>query len=492
MKNDKKVAIKTQIWIWDNQDEGMFYYKIDKNDKSKKKHFNFELDGINYFFIKTENNNIKWIKDHKEFNSNDEIQFRVRKSFKKNIYEIINPININKSEYSNFYLNDKIWYPVKSSTYPEGNNQNYILNEKDIIKLGRKKYIVNKMYFKEEKGKIKDDNFNKNNNISYISYINKNSKSIFNIDIKINQYIINNNKYYEKVNEDENDNISKNETSPESGNKKKSISGKEIKNGAMNKIRNLNETMNESGNKNESINESGNKSSINKSENKNSINKSENKNSINESGNKNETINENKNKYGKCWSCSGLFSSKNNPLICLCDCRDYIHYECLKVYLSSKLIITENLKKTVTTYRCEKFNCDICLKPYRLRFRIPEFDKTYELIDLTLPKETDYICLESLDYIKYNNNIKILHIVKLIDEEIAIGRQDYNDIIDNDISISREHAILRYNKNNGNLFLENTNGKFGTLVLVRGNIKITEEKNFFQSGKAYISTEVKA
>ncbi len=124
MKNDKKVAIKIQIWIWDNQDEGMFYYKIDKNDKSKKKHFNFELDGINYFFIKTENNNIKWIKDHKEFNSNDEIQFRVRKSFKKNIYEIINPININKSEYSNFYLNDKIWYPVKSSTYPEGNKIN--------------------------------------------------------------------------------------------------------------------------------------------------------------------------------------------------------------------------------------------------------------------------------------------------------------------------------------------------------------------------------
>ena len=36
MKNDKKVAIKIQIWIWDNQDEGMFYYKIDKNDKSKK------------------------------------------------------------------------------------------------------------------------------------------------------------------------------------------------------------------------------------------------------------------------------------------------------------------------------------------------------------------------------------------------------------------------------------------------------------------------
>jgi pSer/pThr/pTyr-binding forkhead associated (FHA) protein len=65
--------------------------------------------------------------------------------------------------------------------------------------------------------------------------------------------------------------------------------------------------------------------------------------------------------------------------------------------------------------------------------------------------------LESLDYIKGNKNIKIFYIVKLIDEEITIGRQDYNDIIDNDISISQKYALLRYNKNYGNLFLEDNN-----------------------------------
>ena len=85
----------------------------------------------------------------------------------------------------------------------------------------------------------------------------------------------------------------------------------------------------------------------------------------------------------------------------------------MREYLKSKLIISENFKKTVTTYRCKHFNCEVCNKPYYLKFRIPEFDKTYELIDLTLPEEKDYICLESLDYIKDNNNIKTLHIVKL-------------------------------------------------------------------------------
>ena len=98
----------------------------------------------------------------------------------------------------------------------------------------------------------------------------------------------------------------------------------------------------------------------------------------------------------------------------------------------------------------------MCLKPYHLRFRIPEFDKTYELIDLNLPEETDYFCLESLNYIKdNNNNNKTVQIVQLNDEEINIGRNNFNDIIDNDLSVSREHAVLKYNKDNRTLFLEN-------------------------------------
>jgi len=152
--------------------------------------------------------------------------------------------------------------------------------------------------------------------------------------------------------------------------------------------------------------------------------------------------------------------------------------------------VTENSKRTVTTYTIEKFNCDICLKPYQLRFRIPEFDRIYELIDLNLPEETDYICLESLDFIKDNNNIKKVHIVKLINEKINIGRNNGNDIIDDDISVSSDHAVLKYNKNNKSLFLENKNGKYGTLVLVRGNIKIREEKAYFQILNTHISMEL--
>ena len=157
--------------------------------------------------------------------------------------------------------------------------------------------------------------------------------------------------------------------------------------------------------------------------------------------------------------------------------------------MNPKIKKTENSKNNIKTYSYSKLNCDTCSKPYQLRFRIPELYKTYELIDL--PKEKDYIFLESLDNIKSNNNNKIFHIVQLNDKgEVHIGRNKCNDIIDDDLSVSREHALIKYNKYNKSLFLENKNGKFGTLVLVRGNIKIREEKTYFQILNTHISMEL--
>ena len=441
-----ELELLMKVKIWKNQyANGMFNYKNVNNDEYKNEYF--ELKVKDCFFLKNIDNDVICVKDYRELNLNkpEEILFRIRKSLKNNNYEVINPIiplKINTSKYSNDYLKYKIWYPVKSlRNNSEGNNQNYNLNINDIIKLGKNIYLVDKLniVLKEEKDNIKDDNFNKNNNISYISSINKNSKSIFNIDITPNQYKIidhKNNINNEKV-------IAINEP--------------KIKNENENEYKSFSESDNDYDNDNDSNN--------------------------NDSKSENEDI--------KCYSCLNSDSDKNNPLICLCNCHSYIHYECLKKHLLSKITVIENFKKTVTTYICQKFNCDSCLKPYHSRFRIPEFDKIYELIDLTFPEESDYICLESLNYIRNNENIKILYIVQLIDQEINIGRQDYNDIIDNDTSISREHAVLRYNKNNGNLFLEDRNGKYGTLVLVRGNIKIKKEKTFVQIGNTYISIELK-
>ena len=411
------------------------YFEVPKDNPENKK--NKKLQKINYahkdgFLFISEDNKIKYLEKHKDFNpKGNYIVCRIRKSFKTGVYEAINPIKklkINISGLINLY--DYLWYPIKSSEYcGKENKEDYILNENEIIILGKRIYFC--LLIKGQSLINNDDNFN--NNISNIII----SKSILIIDIETNQYKINDNKSNETVDE---------------------VNRQQIK------------CLNE--NKNKISYESG-RETFSKSENKSST---EIKNLEYESDN-------------KCDLCGETNSDKDNPLICLCNCHNYIHYKCLKEYFKSKIIVSEYSK--VTTYRCEEFNCYNCKKRYYSRFRIPEFNKTYELIDFTIPEKTNYIFLESLNDINDKKQLYILHIVKLIDEEITIGSENYNDIVIKDDSISSEHAILKYNKKNGILVLENKGETLGTLVLVRENIKITEEKQLFKIGDTKISMKLK-
>ena len=61
--------------------------------------------------------------------------------------------------------------------------------------------------------------------------------------------------------------------------------------------------------------------------------------------------------------------------------------------------------------------------------------------------------LESLDYIKDSKNLKLIHLIQFKDDKIYIGRHTLNDIIDNDISVSRFHSVLKYDRENGNILL---------------------------------------
>ena len=143
------IVMECQIWNDDNED-GLFNYN---SDESERNYLKLIKNIENFFVIITKNNEIKCIINHKELNPNekDAILFRMRKSFKNYNYEMINPIlehKINISEINKHFLNDKIWYSVKSlENNDEGNNQNYYLNKNDIIKLGRRKFIVLKRHF---------------------------------------------------------------------------------------------------------------------------------------------------------------------------------------------------------------------------------------------------------------------------------------------------------------------------------------------------------
>ena len=425
-------AVDICIKTWKNDSNGIFCYK---SESSQILQVNNKITK-NIYFIRRKNNRIKTINQNSDYDDEDEILFHIRKSFKTHQFEIVNPVRklLKKNQYNINGLNGRMWYIVKSKNDNDNNNNNYEidnedynLNENDIIKLGRRKFEIVKKNINSNKGNYDNDKENYN-----ISEMNRKKGSIFDIDLAPEHYKITENEKEIKENSDKKS-LKTNDITPENFH----LNNKDV-DLKINSLDNYEEDFN---------------------------------------NNENEEL---------CRICFDGKSTKENPKICLCQCKDYIHYECLKRYMSTKLEIHENEKGNVKTYNCNKFNCDVCLSPYPLSFRIAEFNKIYELIDLNMPKELDYVILESLDYIKDDGNIKTVHLVELNDEEINIGRYDTNDIVDTDISVSRRHAIMKYNKETGKLYLENLSEKFGTLVLIKGNIKMKEEKIHFQVGKSYI------
>ena len=71
-------------------------------------------------------------------------------------YILMNPIpkNLKLKEDNLEYLNNKMWYVLRTINPDSADNNNndcneeYYLNENDIIKIGRMKYNVNKIYIK--------------------------------------------------------------------------------------------------------------------------------------------------------------------------------------------------------------------------------------------------------------------------------------------------------------------------------------------------------
>ena len=388
-----------------SKNNGLFDY----NPKTRRiKIIELTIPNDNAYIIKQNvNNTYKVINKLSEFNSNDDNQilFHLRKSFKKNCYEIINPIKkCNQIQKNSEYikdLNNRFWYVIRSKNPKnpknEENDEDYVLNENDIIKLGEKKYEVTKIRINKS-----DDNyggFRESNNYN-ISEINKKAGSIFKYDIKKDKYRV----------------------------------------------------------------------TLESLENKDCEKEGE-----------------------HCWICLETSSTSiDNPLVNICKCKNkFVHYLCFKQYLQTKIKISENFKHTVYTYYWDKINCDMCLTPYPTRFKISEFNKEYELIDLNLPEEFDYMVLESLDFVKEKDNIKRIHVIQLMKDEIYIGRNGTNDVIDEDFTISRNHAILKFNRFEGEVVLENRSETYGTLVLIKGNIKMKRKNLNLQIGNSFITVNLK-
>ena len=189
--------------------------------------------------------------------------------------------------------------------------------------------------------------------------------------------------------------------------------------------------------------------------------------------NKKKDNNTNNSKINKplCRICYGDDSTDENPLICPCICKGsmkYIHYECLKNWLNSKIeedisVDSENPEVDVITYNRKDISCELCKEkfPDYIKYR----DRFYN-ISFYKPKFEEFVVLESMRADKHK--AKFIHIMSLDNKNcINIGRANECELSISELSVSRFHCIIH--KDEGDLFIEDNSSKFGTLILIQNN-----------------------
>ena len=185
-----------------------------------------------------------------------------------------------------------------------------------------------------------------------------------------------------------------------------------------------------------------------------------------------------------CDFCKNYKCNEDNPIIRFCDCN-LVHFSCLKNYLKEKIIYKTN-NKNVKSYYINGINCKNCNYVYPLKFK----SEKYSLIDIKKPTGKNFLILESIEQKMFYGYLKLVHLIELNDKVIKIGRGNNNDIIICDPSISKQHAIIRYNKENGKILLKNISKKFGTSILLKNSLKLNENRIQLQIGKIFLEAQI--
>ena len=191
-----------------------------------------------------------------------------------------------------------------------------------------------------------------------------------------------------------------------------------------------------------------------------------------------------------CRICYLEEETESNPLIqpCLCSgSLKYIHLDCLKKWIGTRNWTRVENNENVCIYLIKEIDCELC------KTKLPDYirhkNKLYKIIEFKIDFK-NYISFENLTLDKQKN--KFIYVINLDKKkDIKIGRGHEANIILSDISVSRVHCLLNvYNKN---VYLQDNEAKYGTLVLVqttRLNIIDNIDLNL-QIGRSFINCKNK-
>ena len=169
-----------------------------------------------------------------------------------------------------------------------------------------------------------------------------------------------------------------------------------------------------------------------------------------------------------CRICYDDSSNMKNPLINPCKCKGtmkYIHYNCLLNWMKNK-IEKPNDKYNINqyiSYDKSLLNCELCKSsfPYYVKYK----NNFYNIFPY-ISQFKEYLLFEMLD----KTGKKTINIISLEKKDkINIGRISSNDICIEENSLSRSHSIIHKDKLRAELYIEDNNSKFGTLILIQNN-----------------------
>jgi len=170
-----------------------------------------------------------------------------------------------------------------------------------------------------------------------------------------------------------------------------------------------------------------------------------------------------------CRVCLSECFSPENPLISACKCSGsvkYTHLKCLQHSIRSKL--QAHSTDYAISFSWKGLCCELCKKPYPYKLLVD--GKVKELIQIPKPP-SPYIILESLS--PDTREPTGLHLISFCSKkEVVLGRGHTSDLQLTDISVSRNHAWVKF-KPEG-IFIKDNNSKFGTVVEIRRPVALDE------------------
>ena len=392
-------------------------------------------------------------------------------------YELLLKVNKIENKYefnfNNFNFDDKgnittynsAWFLLKKSRIKEKMNK-YRLKRGDILKIGR--IFV----------KIKDIKFE----------INKKSKtdnSSYDFELISNQSKNTNNKIFIK----EIDNLHLNDRKEINAKKNRIYSLANQRNATDPNLDDKIQILNLNTNNNNNNNNKDNNININTNNNNNIRFQDE----IEDTKNNIEKKESKKIKLKKSRICRICYleeeSELDNPLVHPCKCSGslkYIHLKCLKHWIMTKSCQKVEESDFCNVFLFKEVECEIC------KMQFPDLIKHngqyFYLLDFTKDFK-NYLILETITLDEEGN--KFLYVISLLNKEIKIGRGILSDILLSDVSVSRVHCKINIEGNN--IFLQDNDSKFGTLVLIQTpTIKMVENLPLFiQVGRTFLNFELK-